>query len=136
MPDPTPELARDLLDQGLPVRLRVRGGSMRPCVRDGDVVILAPDVARVGVGDLVLLPVGDFGVVLRVIARRGERVCVKGDALPGIDGWFLRRDLRARVVGIERDGRLVAMPRWRAVVLSLLTAPLRRYTTARWPPRV
>ncbi|MCB9547508.1 MAG: S24/S26 family peptidase [Myxococcales bacterium] len=118
-------LALEALAAGLPVRLRARGASMRPAVRDGDVLLLAPDAAHAGVGDLVLVPREDFGVVHRVIARVGERVWVKGDALPRPDGWFDRRALPARVVGIERGDRLVALRPWWAVPASLLTAPLR-----------
>lgn len=98
---------------------------MRPWVRDGDVLLLAPDAELADIGHLVLVPVGDFGNVHRVVARWGERVWVKGDALPWPDGGFDRRTLPARVVAIERDGHLVAMPRLVPVITSLATAPLR-----------
>ncbi|MEZ4466169.1 MAG: S24/S26 family peptidase [bacterium] len=118
-------LALEALAAGHAVRLRARGASMVPFVQDGDVLILAPDAAHAGIGDLVLVPRGDFGVVHRIVARLGQRVCVKGDALPVPDGWFDRRRLPARVVGIERGETLVALRPWAAVPRSLLTAPLR-----------
>ncbi len=125
MTDPTAELAFEALARGLPVRFCARGASMRPWVRDGDVLVLAPDAELADVGDLVLVPVSDFGVVHRVVARWGHQVWVKGDALPWPDGWFDRRRLKARVVAIERGGRLVAMPRLAPVARSLATGPLR-----------
>lgn len=132
--DPTAALALELLARGLPVRLRALGASMRPAVQSGDVLILAPDAERAQVGDLVLVPVGefggDFGVVHRIVARLGDRVCVKGDAMAAADGWYDRRQLRARVAGIERGGRLVGHSATRAVIYSLATGPVRRLRDA------
>lgn len=110
-------LGPDLLARGLPVRFIARGQSMRPALRDGDRLILDADTTTVTVGDVVALPDRPFAVCHRVIARIGEQVLVKGDAVGWPDGWYARDALLARVVGVERAGlpqpirSLTAVPR-------------------------
>ena len=128
------ELALELLARGEAVRVRARGASMRPWVRDGDVVVLQA-AASPRVGDIVLLRRGDFGLLHRVVARRADgRCCVAGDALPRADGWFLPEDLVAVAVAIERDGRAWAPRSVVAGVLGRALAPL-RYLAAALPGR-
>jgi hypothetical protein len=115
-------LALEALSRGLPVRIVARGQSMRPAIRDGDGLMLVGDTATVGVGDVVVLPDRPFAVCHRVIARLGERVWVKGDAIGCLDGCYARRALLARVVAVER-GRLHQPARaFGAVVRSVTLA--------------
>lgn len=115
-------LAAELLAKGLPVRFVARGQSMRPAVRDGDQLILDADTTQVVAGDIVALPDRPFAVCHRIIARIGEWVLIKGDAVALPDGWYRRADLLARVVGVERAGLPVASRSHRAVPLSVLGA--------------
>ncbi len=120
------ELALELLARGEAVRVRARGASMRPFVLDGDVLLLRAGTPRVG--DVVLLRQGDFGLLHRVVARgpRG-RVCIAGDALPGLDGWFDRSHIAAVALQLERRGRVWPARSLAAVVVGRLTAPLRYF---------
>ncbi|MEJ2864215.1 S24/S26 family peptidase [Actinomycetospora flava] len=61
----------------LPRRVLVRGGSMAPTLRDGDVVVALPG-ATVRPGELALV---------RWASRPGQ-LSVKRAALPFDDGWF------------------------------------------------
>lgn len=115
-------LAAELLAQGLPVRFVARGQSMRPALRDGDRLILDPDTRTVTVGDIVALPDRPFAVCHRIIARVGERVLVKGDAIGWPDGWYRRDALMARVVGVERAGLPVPIRSLAAVPRSVVGA--------------
>ena len=120
------ELALELLGRGEQVCFTARGASMRPFVRDGDVVTVRPGAAGVAVGALVLASDGEFGVVHRVVRRRGARVLVKVGAMPRSDGWFDDADLLGRVVGVERDGRPVRPRRWLPLAVSAMGGLLRR----------
>jgi hypothetical protein len=123
------ELALELLARGEGVRVRVRGASMRPFVLDGDVLLLRAGAPRVG--DVVLLRQGDFGLLHRVVARdRAGRLCIAGDALPGLDGWFDPEQIAAVALQIERRGRVSNARNLAAVVVGRLCAPL-RYLAAR-----
>lgn len=117
--DAAAALVLDRLAAGSSVRVIARGGSMRPFVRDGDTLTLSPDVAPVRLGDVVLLRRGAFGALHRVAAvAPGGWLCVKGDAVARADGWFDRDALAARVVGVERLGHPIRLPRRRALAWS------------------
>lgn len=95
---------------------------MRPALRDGDRLILDADTSAVTLGDVVALPDRPFAVCHRIIARFGERVLVKGDAVGWPDGWYRREALLARVVGVERDGLPLPIRALAAVPRSVLGA--------------
>lgn len=118
------ELALELLARGETVRVRVRGASMGPWVRDGDVVLLRAGTPALG--DVVLLRQGDFGLVHRVVARGPDgRVCVAGDALPRVDGWFHADAIAAVATAVERDGCSLRPRSVLAAVLGRALRPLR-----------
>src|SRR5271157_2210492 len=67
-------LVRELLREGLAVRLRVRGRSMEPYVVDGDLITLRSVVPRaIRLGDLVFSQEPGVAPLLhRVVSRRCE----------------------------------------------------------------
>jgi len=78
-----PEIVTALLNDGVDVRVRLSGHSMKPLLRTGSVVrFSATPTPRVG--DIVLLSVAsghrDKLVAHRVVAADGERVWTKGDS--------------------------------------------------------
>ena len=94
-------LALEQLRCGHPVQIVARGRSMWPFLLDGDVLTLTPD-GRARLGDIVLVPLGEFGVVHRVVLRAPGWVCPKGDALPAFDGWVRTGAPLARVTEVRR----------------------------------
>jgi hypothetical protein len=103
-------LARDVLGQGAGLRFRAHGGSMRPFVRDGDTLTVAPmaslpDDPRTG--DVFAFERAGRVVAHRVIRAGEAGFLFKGDCLAQPDGWFPRAALLGRVVRVERAGRLV-----------------------------
>lgn len=117
-------LALTALRAGLPVRIVARGQSMRPAIDDGDGLVLVGQTDAVQIGDVVVLPDRPFAVCHRVVARLGERVWVKGDALARPDGIYARKALLGRVVAVERGGMHRPGRSWSAVIRSVaLTAP-------------
>ena len=87
-------LVRDLLSDGLPVKVTVTGSSMVPFIRAGDVVTLRP---------------GATLVVHRVITRTGAGVVTRGDASPETDDPVSLGDVLGHVVGVERVGKPVGL---------------------------
>lgn len=51
--------------------LRIKGDSMAPCMRDGDVVIISPKLARVRAGDEAIVQLRDGKSYLKVVYPRG-----------------------------------------------------------------
>ncbi len=99
-------LVLDLLGGGMSIELPVTGGSMSPCIRDADVVTLAPIGDRVCLGDVVAFPRPDGRLVIhRVVARREQRLRTRGDAASGPDPWIDRQSLIGRIEKVTRHGR-------------------------------
>ena len=83
----TAELAREHLARGCVLKARAEGLSMWPTVVDGAIVEILPcDPRDAGIGDVVLVDLGNKLVLHRVIRRPGRRVLLKGDARPVPDG--------------------------------------------------
>lgn len=110
-------LASDLLSAGHGLRFRARGSSMRPWIRDGDLVSVDPCPPRcIRRGD-VILGCNDAGRVLvhrviRLDQAGGHLVCVtRGDALIGADAPLREEQVWGRVVAVERDGKRINLDR-------------------------
>jgi len=102
-------LVRDLLRDGLPVKVAVTGSSMFPFIRAGDVVTLRPRAGALLGGVIAFLRPEARLVVHRVVARTGAGVVTRGDASPRTDdpvGWG---DVLGHVAGVERGGRPVGL---------------------------
>jgi hypothetical protein len=123
---PVDELAADLLRRGSPLRIKARGGSMTPFVRDGDVALVAPTAGReVGIGDVICYETPSGKLFLhRVIARDRDRVVAKGDALTFVEAVDRTR-LLGTVVAVERAGTVkrfdTRIARWRNRVIAALS---------------
>ncbi|GEM_PF-1204713 len=105
-------LSEQILNSGRVLRFRVRGESMSPLLKDGDVI----DVERVPpgqlyVGDIVLFRSRE-GVLLvhRCVKRRAASgqiwVTTKGDAGRGLDRPITVDQILGRVIRIHRGGRI------------------------------
>ena len=110
------------LQRGQHVRLTVTGSSMRPFIRHGEVVELAPAEGAVAFGDIVLarVPGGPY-VIHRVIRVRGCDVWLRGDAqfrrqgpLPGeaVLGRVVTAGGQGRTRELARDGWRLAGRAW------------------------
>ena len=101
------ELLRGMAERGVPLRTGVRGFSMTPFIRDGDVVTIEPLRADPAVGDVVALAFPDNGrmALHRVVERRGDLWLVRGDNCPQPDGVYGRAAFVGRVARVERGGR-------------------------------
>jgi len=104
LPAPTAELLTWLLREGLDVRLRLSGWSMKPLVPSGSVLRFSGsgEPLDIVLGDVVLalLP-NDALVAHRVIALDSDRIWTKGDACRTADGPLPRGSVIARAVRLE-----------------------------------
>lgn len=133
------DAGRELLIEALRARgcarLRVRGSSMRPWLRGGEVVELqsiTPAEARPG--DVVAFARGGGLFVHRVIGKRhgehGTLLITKGDAFAEPDAPVREDELLARVACVVRAGGAVATDTLAQQALGRLLA--RISASARW----
>jgi len=107
------DLTTELLSQGATVRFRPRGRSMYPSIREGEVITVEPVRASdVKLADIVLYRSERGLIAHRVveIASRDARVFrLQGDASLSCDQPVAAEQILGRVVGVERNGRSVAL---------------------------
>lgn len=90
--------------------LAVKGSSMHPALRSGDVVTVAPALgAPVPIGAVVAAeaPEGGGLVVHRVVGRSAAGLLLRGDNATQADGTVPEAAVIGVVVSVERNGRLV-----------------------------
>lgn len=105
-------LLADVLSRGLEGAFRVRGGSMSPWIRDGDVVTVTPNREfRPGVVVAFRRRPGGHLVVHRILARAEGGWILRGDRCATLDGVIADGDVLGRVTSVARGGRRVLVPR-------------------------
>jgi hypothetical protein len=127
------DLAADLLRRGAPLRIKARGGSMLPFLRDGDVALVMPAAGtEIGVGDVICYETAAGRLFLhRVIEHSRERFVAKGDALAFTE-CIDPGQVLGRVVAVQRCGGVKRLDtrigRWRnraiAGVSALIPVPV------------
>lgn len=135
--DDVAQIARILEEQGR-VTMRVRGSSMLPWVRPGDIALIRrADIDHVRCGDVVLFRHESRLFVHRLVEKQGTRrearFLVKGDAHPGPDGVVHRDLVLGRVVRIYRGDREIDLDSPFQLALGLIVSQLSR-KSAYWYP--
>ena len=120
------------LSDGDNVRLRLKGNSMFPLLRNNkDVVVLAPCAGEKLVPmDVVLFRYrGDY-VLHRIVRREGDRLLMQGDGVYASFEQCMVGDVVGRVIAVSRpSGRVDSVDGWRWRITSRLwrvVEPLRR----------
>ncbi len=130
-------LAADILRSGASLRCQVRGSSMRPFVRDGDILTVAPAGCSPSVGDIVLYrAAGGNALLHRVIARREQdgtiRLTMWGDSAAGPVDDIAADGILGVAVALERAGRSIPLDHgFRRQATRVWTAVLRRRAASR-----
>jgi hypothetical protein len=128
------DLAVEVLRTAGRVRLAARGYSMLPSLWPGDVLTIeASTVAQLLPADLVLYWRGESFFIHRVlrweVAGADRRLVTRGDSMPGEDLPVSADEVLGKIVSVERDGRIVQVPRCtpltRVVGLALTWGRLR-----------
>ena len=113
------DLTAELLSRGTTVRFRPSGRSMYPSIREGELITVEPVAARdVKRGDIVLYRsergllahrvVGSSPTQSSVLSPQSS-LLLKGDASLSCDQPVAAQQILGRVVGVERNGRSVAL---------------------------
>lgn len=101
-----------MVEEGLSLRMALRGFSMWPFIRDQDFVTFAPlGLRTLTVGDIVASnPVStDYMTVHRIVRRSTDGWLIRGDNCLAADGVVGKDLILARVVRVERNGRDVRL---------------------------
>jgi hypothetical protein len=105
-----PELLRDILSKNAECRFQVKGHSMSPFIKDGDVVTISPIVgSSPGFGDIIAFinPKTERLIIHRVIGKIGDACLVKGESALEPDGLIERNHMIGMITRIEREGKKV-----------------------------
>ena len=109
---PLIDLIQNVVSRGSSLRLRAKGCSMAPFIKDGDVLTLSPPVIRsLGIGDVVAFSFPQSGrlIIHRVIRAFGGDFLIRGDYCAEPDGVIPKQDILAVVSRVERNGRKVSL---------------------------
>lgn len=101
-------LLRAVIERDKVFRLKARGFSMLPFIRDGDVVTIEPMRGYPAeVGEVTAFTQNGSGklAVHRVINREKRGWRMRGDNCPGDDGIIPAGQIIGRITGVERRGR-------------------------------
>lgn len=109
-----------LLAEGKRVKLRAKGGSMRPLIRgDEDTLVLAP-VTALRKGDVVLARIGGGYVVHRIVGIDGDRITLMGDGNLYRTEECSRTDIYGKAVTVIRNGKERSLTSFRAMLHARL----------------
>ena len=123
------QLSEEILTRGASLRFKAKGNSMRPFIKDGDVLVITPvDFSEVQRGDVILFRQGERALVHRLVSRRGDEgeiLIVKGDAYLSPDPPLHADQVLGKVTRVGRDGRRVNLDRgvWRWAGVRLWGTP-------------
>ena len=126
----------DILASGKRVKLRAKGKSMRPFIREeSDTLLLAP-VASPRKGDIVLArtEAGDY-IIHRIIRMDGDSVILAGDGNLFKRETVSRQSVYGRVEAVIRNGKCINLTDFvpsATVIVWRLILPFRR---CRWKCR-
>jgi hypothetical protein len=102
-------IVRAALERGQQVRLTVTGGSMRPFMHKGSVVVLEPLTSPPVPGDVLLVQCGagsERYVLHRLVRVKGGQLFIRGDAQRHCEGPFSQGDVLGRVTEVHSNGRV------------------------------
>ena len=100
-------LVKAAFNKGAPFRFQVKGFSMYPFIKDGDVVTISPlSNPSVGLGRAVAFinPKTERLIIHRVVGKRANHYLIKGDNVTKEITLIPRENILGRVTKVERDG--------------------------------
>ena len=131
LPDPVLEAALEIWSRaGEQHLIPITGRSMRPLIRDGDLVLVAHGHADVRQGDVVVFRREGKLVAHRVLrvygAGTGKRFLTKGDNAPQFDPLLGAEEIVGRVLAVRRGDRQMSLDTtaWRSVGRFVAVATL------------
>ena len=131
-PEAIRQLFIDLLKEGYVIRSWAVGGSMSPCIKKGDLLVVKPiSLEQARIGEIVAYRKDESHSVLtthRVVARGKDReqrcLITQGDRNLYRDFPLSPQDVLGKVVGIERRGQVISLESPRHRLCGYLRARL------------
>ncbi len=120
------DISCELLRDGYPIRFRASGQSMKPTIKDGEIIIIEPvNAENINRGDIILCRMERGVIAHRVMAIEHEgskqpRFILRGDSATSDDQAIAASDILGRVVGVERGGRAVNLSSVSAKKLAII----------------
>lgn len=109
---PADDVSKEALLEGLPLRVKSRGYSMYPFIKNGDTIqieVINADKLKLGNIVFYCLPSGTF-VVHRLIKKNGSgSLFTNGDNMRQYDEPIDEEQVFGRVIQIERNGRALKL---------------------------
>jgi len=134
------KLLSAVLEKGMPFRFMAKGTSMRPFIKNGDVITITPlSGGPLSLGDVAIFLCLDTGkaMVHRVVGKQGDSFLMKGDNSPHPDGLIPKNGILGRISKVERNGadvsfglghaRFLIAILSRTGLLSVLVRPVRKF---------
>lgn len=101
-------LIQDTVAKNDSFRFKVKGFSMSPFIKDGDVVTISPPFnSSVGFGEMVAFICPGTGrlVIHRVVGKSGNYYLIKGDDIIKPDGLISEENILGRITEVQRNGK-------------------------------
>ena len=115
------------------IRFQAHGVSMKPLVRDGDMLFVEPLCQEpIRLGEVVLCRTNNNRVIVhRVVQRHGRKdkktYLVQGDQVRQPDGWLEKGQILGRLTTVERDGRVIDLEKPTMKTLGVYAALRSRF---------
>ena len=103
-------LIKELIRKNKRVKLKARGESMFPAIRDGDVITIAPpDPSKQETGDIVVCmdETSERILIHRIISKSQETITTKGDFCLKSDGARPKSSIIGYVCHIKNDSSVL-----------------------------
>ncbi|MCF7810396.1 S26 family signal peptidase [bacterium] len=123
------ELLEAVLDKGKAFRFRVAGTSMRPYIKDGDVVTIEKIHRKIlQIGDVVaaIHPENGRLIVHRIIKKTPNGYRIRGDNISNSEALIQKAKIYGIVSHISRDGNPVTFGLGHEKILIALRKPFDR----------
>lgn len=104
------ELVKEVLDKGAVCRFQVKGYSMSPFIKDGDMITLSPVAgSSPGLGDVIAFthPKTEKLLIHRVIWKNRDAYLLKGESSLEPDGLIKKENILGLVTKVERKGKRI-----------------------------
>jgi len=120
------DLLQGVLDKGAPFGFKVKGSSMYPFIKDGDVITLSPltlHPPRLGTVVAFVYPGSGKLAVHRVVGKKGDSsLLIMGDRCSEPDGAIPKINILGVVTRVERDGKRISLGHGpERVIIAFLT---------------
>ncbi|MBN1197692.1 MAG: S24/S26 family peptidase [Candidatus Aminicenantes bacterium] len=106
------QVFKDLLQKALrkhsSFRVKAKGNSMSPTIREGDLILISPLDGKIpGCGDIVafLRPETEAVIIHRIVRKKGTTCHIRGDNPPVQTDIVDESDILGRVTLIQRNGK-------------------------------